>query len=286
MDEVSPENSEFKFQTIGEQLKAERERRGMSLSDVAARTRIPIRHLQSIETSDFGALPGSTYSIGFARSYARSLEMDDVRVAADLRTELAETGHNNFVPTPQYQPADASRVPSRLLAWTAGGIGALLLATYLIWRSGQTGMPVEPVNATGTDDTQAVATAPADPAAKPAAAVDASGAVVITAKQEVWVKIYDKTKKRLFENTMKAGDSFTVPADANGPMILTGRPDVLTVTVGGKEIPPLGPPNKTVADLEISAAALAARAQAAPAAGVTDGATPATGAAPAPVPTQ
>ena len=58
---------------------------------------------------------------------------------------------------------------------------------------------------------------------------------------------------------MKAGDSFTVPPDANKPMIVTGRPQVLNVTVGGKAVPPLGVADKTIADVEVSAAALLAR---------------------------
>ena len=47
-------------------------------------------------------------------------------------------------------------------------------------------------------------------------------------------------------------------------MILTGRPDALAVTVGGKSVAPLGPPEKSVSDLPISGAALLARPAAPP----------------------
>jgi cytoskeleton protein RodZ len=284
VSEDAPENVEFKFQTVGEQLRIERERRGLSLADVALKTRVPIRHLQAIDKSEFSALPGSTYTIGFARSYARCLEMDDARIAADLRNELAEQGQQGFVPTPQFEPADPARVPSKLFAWTAAGIGVLVVAGYLLWRSTMVEMPVnQAVGAESAVDAsiQTDAAKPSTPA-NTVDAIDPKGLVVLTAKEEVWVKIYDKQKKRIYENTMKAGDSFTVPADADGPMILTGRPDVLTVSIGGKAVAPLGPPNKTVADLDISAAALTARPAAAP--GLTPAQTaPATGTAPAPV---
>ncbi len=281
MSEDAPENVEFKFQTVGEQLRIERERRGLSLADVALKTRVPIRHLQAIDKSDFSSLPGSTYTIGFARSYARCLEMDDARIAADLRNELTEQGQQGFVPTPQFEPADPARVPSKLFAWTAAGIGVLVVAGYLLWRSMMADIPTNQA----ADPTIATDTSGVADTAKPMAAavandvLDPKGQVVLTAKEEVWVKIYDKQKKRLYENTMKVGDSFSVPVDVNGPMILTGRPDVLTVTIGGKAVAPLGPPNKTVADLDISAAALAARPVAAP--GLTEAATaPATGKTP------
>ena len=92
-----------------------------------------------------------------------------------------------------------------------------------------------------------------------AVGVDAAGEVVITATDGVWVKIYDAENKRLFESEMKAGDKFTVPADANNPMIVTGRPNVLDVTIGGKAVPTLGAPDRTIADVGVSAKALLAR---------------------------
>jgi cytoskeleton protein RodZ len=257
--ENSPSEEEFRFQTVGEQLQAERERQDFSLSDLAAKTRVPMRHLDSIEKSDFGALPGTTYTLGFARSYARAVGMDAAKVSADLRSELAESGHEGYqAPTQNYEPADPSRVPSRTLAWTAAAIGVVVVAAYLIWRSMSLDSPIDvaaPVPAV-----QTTAASPATPAAVPFA----TGAVVLTATGDVWVKIYDADNKRLYENEMKTGDSFTVPADANKPMIVTGRPQVLTVTVGGKQVAPLGGADKTIADVEVSAAALLARSQVSP----------------------
>ena len=68
----------------------------------------------------------------------------------------------------------------------------------------------------------------------------------------------------LLEKEMAAGERFLVPADANNPQIRTGRADLILVTVGGKEVAALGPAEKTVKDVGISAAALAARPPAVP----------------------
>jgi cytoskeleton protein RodZ len=265
--ENSPSEEEFRFHTVGEQLKAERERLGLSLSDLAAKTRVPMRHLESIEKSEFAALPGSTYTLGFARSYARALEMDAAKVSSDLRVEMAQGGHEGYqAPAQNYEPADPARVPSRTLAWTAAAIGVFVVAGYFVWRSmtlGDAGDITTPVAVEQKVEAVATTTAPAP----------TGGAVVLTATDNVWVKIYDAENKRLYENEMKPGDSFTVPQDANKPMIVTGRPQVLNVTVGGKAVPPLGTADKTIADVEISSAALLAR----PAAD----ATPPTGGVPA-----
>jgi cytoskeleton protein RodZ len=89
--------------------------------------------------------------------------------------------------------------------------------------------------------------------------VNATGQVVLTATSPVWVRVYDAADKVLFEKEMIAGERFTVPPDANNPQIRTGRADLISVTVDGKAVATLGPAQRTVKDVGISAAALAAR---------------------------
>lgn len=259
VEDDSSVEEEFQFQTVGEKLKAERERLGLSLSDLAASTRVPMRHLDSIEKSEFSNLPGTTYTLGFTRSYARAVQLDAAAFSNEMRTELAQSGHESYqAPTQNFEPTDPSRVPSRTLAWTAAAVGVLLVAAYLVWRSMTMAAPV-------AIPSTAQVSLPAGKAAATPAATGSAGEVIITATDEVWVKIYDAENKRLFESEMKAGEKFTVPADASNPMIVTGRPDVLQVTVGGKAIPPLGVADRTIADVGISAKALLARVSAPPA---------------------
>jgi cytoskeleton protein RodZ len=252
------ENAEFAFQSVGEKLLAARTEKALSLSEVAAQTRIPIRHLEALEASDFAALPGSTYSLGFAKSYARFVGLDPTVIADELRAELAQSGHAGFVPaTPDYEPADPGRVPPRWMAWTAAAVALVAIIGYLAWRSFALSPSSAPMAVTETNIAPAKSAQAA--AAGATTAPPTGGAVVITADDTVWVKIYDADEKRLFESEMKAGDSYTVPADANGPMIVTGRPQHLKVTVGGKPVPALGEADRTVSDVGVSAAALLAR---------------------------
>ena len=253
----SPSGEEFRFQTVGEQLKAERERKSLSLADLAAQTRVPMRHLDAIEKSEFSTLPGTTYTLGFARSYARALEMDAAKLSADLRQELSQGGYDGYqAPTQNYEPTDPAQVPSRTLAWTAAAIGVLVVAAYLFWRSyAMTDAPA-PAPATAT---ASITATKAVPGAGSTAPVNAGGEVVLTATDSVWVKIYDADNKALFENQMAAGEKFTIPQDAKNPMIITGRPQALTVTIGGKAVPPLGAADRTIADVGVSATSLLAR---------------------------
>ena len=85
------------------------------------------------------------------------------------------------------------------------------------------------------------------------------GQVRLTANGEVWLRVYDADGKKLFQNTMKAGDTYDVPADAKQPMINVGRPDKLTVTLNGSAVPPLGDGSRPIKDVRIDGAAIAAR---------------------------
>ena len=77
---------------IGAQLRAAREERGLSLEQVASETRIPQRHLVAIEAGDFGQLPGRTYAVGFSRTYAKTVGLDQDDVAAIVRIDEQRVG--------------------------------------------------------------------------------------------------------------------------------------------------------------------------------------------------
>ncbi len=257
LSEDSAENPELRFHTVGEQLKAARERLGLDLNEIAQRTRVPMRHLDAIERNEYAALPGSTYSVGFAKAYARAVDLDATKLTADLRVELAQGGFDTSpVSTPSYQPADPARVPSRRMAWIAAAFAALLLIGYFVWRSYALGPEAasEPENVQAEQGTEA---AKSETVAEDA--VDPKGQVVLTATDVVWVRVYDGDRKRLYEKEMQAGEKFEVPADANNPMINTGRPQAITVTVGGKTVPALGEADRAISDVGVSGAALLAR---------------------------
>lgn len=257
-------------QPVGERLRAARERHGMSLAEIGARTRVPLRHLEAIEESNYGALPSPTYAVGFVRAYARAVGEDEVTLARDVRAEALKAPRA----TPQYQPyevADPTRVPSRGLVIAAAGLAlAIVVLAVLYFASGL-------FRGTGQAPAAAPPVAVAVPAAQPSAAPPASGGqVTLTATDEVWLRVYDSADKTLFTGTLKAGERFDVPPDADKPMINVGRPDKLQVTLNGSNLPPLGTGERAIKDVPVGARALAERVR---------GASEPQAAAPAPQPT-
>lgn len=242
-------------QRPGDMLRKAREDQGLSIDAVAGSTRVPIRHLHAIENNDFTGMPGIAYAVGFSRTFARAVGLDETMIATLVRAEIG--AHRPTGRPDAFEPIDPARVPPRWLAWTTLGLAVALALGYGVWRAQLNSPPTDEE----LNQTVAQTSTPAGQSRAPAAPVaPATSPVVLTATSDVWLRIYDAAGERLFEKQMVKGESYTVPAAANNPMILTGRPDALDVTVAGKAVPPLGPPERTIADVPISGSALLARA--------------------------
>lgn len=85
----SAPNGGFDPASAGERLRRARERRGLSLTDLAARTRIDQRFLRGIEDADYTGFPARLFAVGFARNYARALGEPADPVAAEARARFA-----------------------------------------------------------------------------------------------------------------------------------------------------------------------------------------------------
>jgi hypothetical protein len=173
--------------------------------------------------------------------------------------------------------ADPARVPSRGVAIVALGIALAVLVLVGLWY----GTDLFRGGAGSTGATTTVAEVPsATPAASAPVVAPAptpeTGQVTLAATDEVWMRVYDADNKTLYLGTMKPGDRFDVPRDAKDPMINVGRPDKLTVTLNGANVPPLGTGERAIKDVKVGAVAIAARLSGAAtgAAGAAAGETP------------
>lgn len=69
---------------FGENLRREREMRGIALQEISDATKIGKRMLDAIETERFERLPGGVFNRAFVRQYARYLGLDEEHVVADF----------------------------------------------------------------------------------------------------------------------------------------------------------------------------------------------------------
>ena len=261
---------------VGQRLREAREARGLSLEEVAAQTRIPIRHLRSIEDGKYEELPALTYTVGFGRNYANAVGLDGAEIGRELRDQLGGAQRGSTISTEYYAPPDPARVPSRPLAWIAGLLALVLVAGYLIWRS-QLGSEDQTAEAPVVEEQAAQPQAQQQQPAAPQqqAASLAGQPVTLTATGQVWLRVYEEGGASIVERTLQAGDSYQVPATATRPMLRVGAPEALRVTVGQTAIPQLGPSGQPIGGVSLRAEDLGQRLQqAAPGAAAPPAATP------------
>ncbi|MBY6262465.1 helix-turn-helix domain-containing protein [Azospirillum sp. 412522] len=88
--------------SVSETLRETRMAHGYDLRDVATMLRIRYPYLLAIEEGRYQELPGSTYAIGFLRSYAECLGLDPDTVVTRYKEEAAGTVRRQelYLPTP------------------------------------------------------------------------------------------------------------------------------------------------------------------------------------------
>ena len=240
MDEIEEET----IVTVGQRLREAREAAGLSIEDVAATTRIPMRHLASLEIGDWDQLPASTYSVGFAKNYATAVGLDKAEIAEQLRSEM---GGERPVATyaEVYETADPARAMPKGLVF--GALALVLVAVLVFTWLGNRSMESDPAAPPIENEIAAVDNLVAAP--------PATGTVVLTANEAVWIEVKDGAAI-LKQGELAAGQSFEVPANAVAPRLTTGKPEALRIAIGTADAPAVGPAGIRVSDVSLLAADL------------------------------
>nr|WP_294849601.1 helix-turn-helix domain-containing protein [uncultured Sphingomonas sp.] len=235
--------------TVGQQLREAREAKGLTVEDVAAATRIPTRHLTSLEESAWDKLPAATYSIGFAKNYAGAVGLDRAAIGDQLRAEMGGALPPAPPPIEYLEVADPKRSFPKGLVF--GALALLVLAAVgLVWVNERQLQADAASNAVAENNVVAAPqpTNPAPVAAQP---------VTLTATDAVWLQIKDG-QTTLKQGEMQAGETFAVPANAASPILMTGKPEALRISVGDKIAAPIGPAGRRVKDVSLKGADLLA----------------------------
>src|SRR5438105_14938488 len=80
--------------SFGEELRREREIRGISLKEIADSTKISKRFLEAIERNDHKTLPAPVFTRGFVREYSRYLGLNSDEIVN--RYNFAAAGYDRI----------------------------------------------------------------------------------------------------------------------------------------------------------------------------------------------
>lgn len=109
----------------GEQLRAAREERELTLEDVHTATHIRVEYLEALEQNEHAALPDDVVARGFIRNYARYLGLDPQPLVREYGFEEVE------LPQPM-ETSDAIDVPLQISPIPSSAIVAILTLLIVI----------------------------------------------------------------------------------------------------------------------------------------------------------
>jgi len=239
--------------TVGARLREAREKRGVSLRQIANSTRISVMSLEALERSDLSRLPGGIFTKAFIRAYAQEVGLDPDRTIQDFIAELPPavamaTAHPAALEDGEKLDSDRKAVATALrLALVSLPIIGLVIyyGTHRTPARGAeshapaTDTPVAqqpPVGAAGT---------PLAPAAVPAAAVRASGlSMEISPRARCWVSV-NTDGEQVFSGLMNAGDKRVIHAKEQIALNV-GDAGAFVYTLNGRAGKALGAPGEAV----------------------------------------
>ncbi len=115
--------------SVGSLLRSERERRNLTVDDVAANLRIRRALIDAIEHGRFKELPGAPYAVGFVKTYAEFLDLDREEVIRRFKSEAEGIESVKELHFPK--PLSESRLPGGVLLLMSAVIAA---GAYIFWN--------------------------------------------------------------------------------------------------------------------------------------------------------
>ncbi len=141
-------DAESPLETVGQDLRAARLRRGDDLASVSRALKIRKDHLEALEEDRLDALPGRTYAVGFVRAYADYLGLDAVQMVERFKDEIAgrDTGPTEVTGLPTHE--EGPRLPHGWVIIAVIIVGLVVFGIYHLAVSADRMLqPVTPVPA-------------------------------------------------------------------------------------------------------------------------------------------
>jgi hypothetical protein len=241
--------------SIGAQLRASREARGLSIDAVAHTTRVQPRILAAIERDDVRAVPPRPFGRGFVRAYAREIGLDGDQTTRDYFAQFAPVVPAAQPDVQKQPPPRATGLPRewRLALASLGALAAIAIAVVagraaakpesaagvgnVVGTSGVASSSA-PASAAKTTDAAPVVPPISTPTQAAAPAPSAPLTIVLTATSPSWVTADADGRRALFK-TVAPGLPETIIAKRE-IVIRAGNAGALAWRVNGRELGPMG----------------------------------------------
>jgi cytoskeletal protein RodZ len=246
--------------TIGQELRRERELRGVSLADISKITKIKLASLQALEDDKLNLLPGEFFIKGMIRSYAKVVGLDEDQVLTLYAHTLQHKAQDKVFESRKREiPVLASHKPNTLLIGAAAifvvAITALIVLGFGLKKSMRTASVSAAAKAPATAKV-APPGAPINGVAQPVGPGATSGrtapaqlSLEISFTQETWIQV-SADAKIVLDQVKRPGERIIL-ACRNEFIVNTGNAGGFTFTLNGRKGKSLGAPGAVVKDIRI-----------------------------------
>jgi cytoskeletal protein RodZ len=250
---------------FGRKLREARERRGLSLRQIASATKISMLTLEALEKNDIARLPGGIFSRAFVRSYALEVGLDPEDTIQEFMGQFPQdsvtAGHPTTTQSEDHDAVEGDRrmattflrliflsIPVAAIVVYFGTAGRRAAVRHALGvQASESAASPTPAPAPQTPPAVADRDAPAVVADRTAVATEARETdrlvVQLKAVQRSWVSaIVDG--QRAVQRVFQPGDEQTL--DVRRDIVLTaGDGGAITVTLNGAAAKPIGPSGQT-----------------------------------------
>jgi cytoskeletal protein RodZ len=138
----------FGTTAFGDFLRSARERRGLTIQQIAHETKIPLRLLESLEHGDLGAIPAGMYQRAEIRAYAKAVGLDQALALSELERALGTRSSS----TDRHATSHGSTAVRYRRPYPLAALGvAITLLGVVAWYGRMTPAPIERVRAGGVE---------------------------------------------------------------------------------------------------------------------------------------
>jgi cytoskeleton protein RodZ len=215
--------------SFGENLKRQRELRGIELREISEATKISLRFLQALETDRVDILPGGIFRRSFVREYARHVGLDADRLVAEFAH-----AHGDDAPEKKAAHSPSAGFYRRLflaVALAAAGAGAWGITRGSVRPAVVPIVAVARPQVFASDGLLSATSQPVTPVA-------GSMVLTLTAREDCWVRV-EAEGRVLLEATLASGRSETVQT-ASEMVLSVGNAAALDVRINDRLAQPLG----------------------------------------------
>jgi len=241
--------------SLGQELKRERELRGISLEEIATTTKISLRFLQALENDHLEVLPGKFFIKGILRAYAKSLGLEEEYVLNKyyedsllkeqaLEKELKEEKNRKKSSQKRFNFFNIIFISVLLLL--------IFLSFYFISRSPKNSTPLQETQAPATFQEEAAVPLPEPrPVSLPETEEVEELNLEISFLEDTWIQVYADGELTSIDGVKKPGEEVSIKAQKELILHL-GNAGGISYYLNGKKGKSLGSAGAVVKNIKIT----------------------------------